>query len=245
MASSVSPRTSDLLIAASRRLSDTVEQMKFASPVAFVYNPLEYARQPHELFLKRYGEGRKRVLFLGMNPGPFGMAQTGIPFGEVAAVRDWLGIQAPVEQPRRVHPKRPIEGFDCRKSEVSGRRLWGFFKTEYGEAARFFADHFVVNYCPLVFMEESGRNRTPEKLPTLERTRLFDACDAHLLATVEALKVEWAVGVGGFAEEFLHRVLQGTSFKITRIPHPSPANPAANKGWDQPVKRILLENSLL
>ena len=36
----------------------------------------------------------KRVVFLGMNPGPFGMAQVGVPFGEVAAVRDWLRIDA-------------------------------------------------------------------------------------------------------------------------------------------------------
>ena len=91
---------------------------------------------------------------MGMNPGPWGMAQTGVPFGEIDAVRNWIEIEEPVEKPDNEHPKRPIEGFDCQKSEVSGRRLWGLFSEKYPKAEDFFADHYVVNYCPLVWMEE-------------------------------------------------------------------------------------------
>src|SRR5689334_22585808 len=82
----------------------------FGPAVCCVYNPLEYAWPAHELYLEKYAAAPKQVLFLGMNPGPFGMAQTGIPFGEVAAVRDWLKIQTPVKKPAREHPKRPVEG---------------------------------------------------------------------------------------------------------------------------------------
>jgi len=102
-----------------------------------------------------------------MNPGPFGMAQIGVPFGEIASARDWLGLEGPVGQPRTVNPKRPVEGFACARSEVSGQRLWGLFRARFGAPEAFFAEHFVANYCPLVFFE-GGRNLTPDKLPMAE-----------------------------------------------------------------------------
>ena len=149
------------LVNAARRLRRQLKDLSFDPPVTHVYNPIDYARRSHELYLARWGAGTKRVLFLGMNPGPFGMGQTGVPFGEVAAVRDWLKIEAPVARPNIEHPKRPVDGFDCPRSEVSGRRLWGLFAERFAEPQAFFADHFVANYCPLMFMEDSGRNRTP------------------------------------------------------------------------------------
>ena len=119
---------------------------EFAAPVAYVYDPIVYAWRAHEIYLRRYANGRKRVLFLGMNPGPFGMVQTGIPFGEIAAVRDWLGIQATIRAPPAEHPKRPVMGFNCRRSEISGQRLWGLFAQRFGSADKFFEEHLVVNY---------------------------------------------------------------------------------------------------
>jgi single-strand selective monofunctional uracil DNA glycosylase len=237
--------TADALVAAALALRERVEAMDFAPPVAHVYDPLRYAWVPHEQYLRRYGAGRKRVVFMGMNPGPFGMAQTGVPFGEIAAVRDWLGIEAPVGHPPKEHPKRPVSGFACRRSEVSGKRLWGFFRAQYGTAQDFFAAHFVVNYCPLVFMEESGRNLTPDKLPRAERIELERACDEHLRAVVHALRPEWAVGVGGFARKRLEETLADLPVTVTGIPHPSPASPVANRGWDEPVRAVLAGHGLL
>lgn len=227
------------LIHAAQSLRDDVNALTFASPVAYVYNPLDYAWTSHEAYLSRYGEGEKRVLFLGMNPGPYGMAQTGVPFGEVALVRDWLGIEAPVGKPVREHPKRPIQGFACSRSEVSGRRLWGAAQAHFGTPERLFAHAFVGNYCPLVFMEETGRNRTPDKLPVAERLPLFAACDRHLQAVVRALGVSWVIGVGGFAEERARTALADLDVRIGRIAHPSPANPAANAGWEELAKTAL------
>ncbi|HOO93245.1 MAG TPA: single-stranded DNA-binding protein, partial [Opitutales bacterium] len=157
-----------------------MSRLRFAEPVHTVYNPLDYARDAHEAYLRRYGMGTKRVVFLGMNPGPWGMAQVGVPFGEIPAVRDWLGIEVPVRRPDPEHPKRPIQSFACKRSEVSGRRLWGLFARRFGSADTFFQDHFVLNYCPLVFMLESGANHTPDKLPASERDALYRACDEHL-----------------------------------------------------------------
>ena len=233
-----------LLIAAARELASHVARLKFKPPVAHIYNPLVYAWPAHELYLRKFGGGKKRVVFLGMNPGPFGMAQTGVPFGEVAAVRDWLGIRAPVGRPAREHPRRPVLGFDCPRSEVSGRRLWGLFAERFGLAEKFFAGHFVANYCPLAFCEASGRNLTPDKLPAVEQKRLFAVCDRHLRQVLEILEPEWLVGIGGFAAERVRGICAGTKVRVIQILHPSPASPAANRGWAPAVTRQLVEGGI-
>jgi single-strand selective monofunctional uracil DNA glycosylase len=212
-------------------LCSELSSLVFSAPVTHVYNPLLYARVPHLEYLKRYAATRKRVIYLGMNPGPFGMAQTGVPFGEVALVRDFLGIRGQVQKPEPEHAKRPIEGFACTRSEVSGARLWGAIKARHSEPEAFFAHAFVANYCPLVFMEESGRNRTPDKLPSKERELLFAACDRYLCTLVDALAPSFVIGVGKFAQDRALAALAGRPLQVGVIPHPSPANPAANRGW--------------
>ncbi len=223
--------TSQRVITAAKRLRDAVKEFRFGPPVTHVYNPLDYAWSAHEAYLRRYAQGQKRVIFLGMNPGPFGMAQTGIPFGEIAAVRDWLGIQAPIGQPSHTHAKRPITGFDCPRTEISGQRLWKLFADRFGSARNFFAAHFVVNYCPLAFMEATGCNRTPNKLPASERIPLFAACDRHLREVIEILEPERLIGIGDFAFKRAAEVFPDAPPKIGRILHPSPASPAANANW--------------
>ena len=233
--------TESLLIAASRRLADRLRPLAFTK-AAYTYLPLDYARDPHEEYLRRFGSGKKRVVFLGMNPGPFGMAQTGVPFGEVAAVRDWMGINMPVGRPSPEHPKRPVQGFACPKSEVSGRRLWGLFVERFESAGSFFSDHFVLNYCPLVWMSETGANLTPDKLPASEMVEVEEACLEHLAESIRVLEPEWLIGVGGFAEERLKQAanLTGSTAKLGRVLHPSPASPAANRGWAEAATKQLL-----
>lgn len=224
------------LVAAALRLREGLSTLRFGPPVAYVYQPLDYAWTAHETYLNRYGAGTKQMLFLGMNPGPFGMVQTGIPFGEVQAVKHWLGIEASVGKPPSEHPRRPVEGFNCRRSEVSGRRLWGFFAARFKSAHAFFADHFVLNYCPLAFMEASGRNLTPDQLPAQVQRDLFALCDAHLAEALDILQPEWGIGVGGFAAERLAEV-GGQTLRRGQILHPSPANPLANRDWNGTVSR--------
>lgn len=219
------------LVSISRRLCDQVEALGFAPPVHSVYNPLAYARGPHERYLKTFGGSPKQVVLVGMNPGPFGMAQTGVPFGDVALVRDWMGIVGKVAKPKREHPKRPVLGFDCTRSEVSGSRLWGWAKQKYRTPERFFERFFVINYCPLCFMEESGRNLTPDKLPAREQRALFEACDQALREMIELLSPGWCIGVGAFARKRVDQALRGLDLTTGTILHPSPASPKANRGW--------------
>ncbi len=230
------------LIASTKRLAKDLRDLEFSPPVAYVYRTLDYTWAGQEEYLRRYGKGEKRVVFLGMNPGPFGMAQTGVPFGEVAAVRDWMGIETVIDKPSREHPKRPIEGFQCQRSEVSGRRLWGLFAERFGTADAFFKDHFVLNFCPLVWMSETGANLTPDKLPLSEMAPVDLACLKHLQEVITLLKPEFVIGVGAFAEERLRRAANACDCKarVGRVLHPSPASPAANRGWSE-AARIQLE----
>ncbi len=223
------------LLDAADVLCRSLGRLHFARPVTHVYNPLLYARASYAAYLETYGRGPKRVVFLGMNPGPFGMVQTGVPFGDPQLVRSWLRLEGEVGKPEREHPQRPVLGFACARSEVSGQRLWGAARDHFGRPERFFRHFFVANYCPLCFLEESGRNRTPDKLPAAEREPLFAACDAHLRRLVEVLEPQWVVGVGAFAAARARAAVPGASVRVAQILHPSPASPAANRGWAEKV----------
>ncbi len=230
------------LVTLARRLALAAGELRFAPPVECVYNPLVYAREPLELYLERWGGGSKELLFVGMNPGPFGMMQTGVPFGEVGMVRDWLGIEAPVARPAIEHPRRPVQGFACPRSEVSGARLWGWARSRFVTPERFFARAFVWNWCPLGFLDAAGRNLTPDKLPRAERAAVEAVCDAALGEVVATLAARRVIAVGAVAEAAVHRTLAhcATSAAIVRIPHPSPASPAANRGWASQVEAALV-----
>jgi single-strand selective monofunctional uracil DNA glycosylase len=236
------------LLRAARRLNGCLAEHRFADPVAYVYNPLEYAWNGYSSYLKRFAggkagateetgahrRGRKRVLFLGMNPGPWGMAQTGVPFGEIETVRDWLGIEEEIGGPQIEHPRRPVTGFATTRREVSGSRLWGLMRERFGTADRFFREHFVGNYCPLLFFDSGGKNITPDKLGSGDRDALFRCCDDHLRATIRVLDPEWLIGIGRFTENRLQAVCrepEGGRRWVAGILHPSPASPAANRDW--------------
>ena len=215
--------------------------LQFGPPVSHVYNPLEYACDSLSQYHTKFAATPKEVVFLGMNPGPWGMAQTGVPFGEIQAVRDWMKIQAPVGAPKNIHPKRPVLGFACTKREVSGQRLWGWAQKTFRTPARFFKRFFVANYCPLLFIENSGRNRTPDQIRVAERKPLLEICDQALSRIIEYFKPRYVVGVGKFAEKRARTVLDQHKVKIGMIAHPSPANPQANRGWEPLIEKQLAE----
>ena len=224
-----------------KNLIKELKPLKFNSPVSHVYNPLQYARKAYEAYLQKYAYAPKEIVLIGMNPGPWGMVQTGIPFGEITAVKDWLGIEAAVLSPKNTHPKRPVLGYDCKRSEVSGRRLWGWAKETFRTPDRFFDRFFVANYCPLMFVDKDGRNITPDKLPAADRKPLLDTCDRALREMIDALSPRYVVGVGRFAETRARAALGGYDVVIGRITHPSPANPKANRGWQAVIEKEFAE----
>lgn len=226
-------------------LAAQVDDLSFAPPVACVYNPLVYARAPLVRYFKRMWSPRPPALLLGMNPGPWGMVQTGVPFGEVSSARDWLEVAAPVDVPDQEHPARPIRGFDCPRREVSGARLWGWAQERFGSPEEFAQRFFVWNWCPLAFLEESGRNRTPDKLPAPERAALERVCDASLVRMVQTLEPGAVIGIGRVAEAAARRALGSDAPPIGTLLHPSPASPIANRGWAPQAEKQLQALGLL
>lgn len=220
-------------------LRKAVRRLSFGPPVAHVYRPLDYAWPMVEAYVKRFGKAPKEALLLGMNPGPFGMGQTGIPFGDVPTVRDWMKLDEKISSPKDAHPKRPVLGLASPRIEVSGRRLWGAIAARHPSPATFFARAMVLNYCPLLFLDEGGANVTPDKLRKDERKACEAVCDRALAAAITALAPEHLIGVGVYAKARFEAV--APERKVLCIAHPSPASPQANKGWDDLVKRTLEE----
>lgn len=219
------------VLAAAAKLRDACDSLDV--PVAHVYNPLAYAWEPHARYADRFGATKKRAVLVGMNPGPWGMGQTGVPFGDVQWVRDWMGVAGAVAQPAKRHPKRPVTGFACTRREPSGSRLYGWAAQRYQTAARFFSEFYIVNYCPLLFFDKDGKNVTPPQIGARAMEAIDEACDEHLGGVLEALGPLFVIGVGQYAEERARAVVaqRGLAMKVGRVLHPSPASPLANKGW--------------
>ncbi|CAM6017449.1 unnamed protein product [Sphagnum balticum] len=231
-------RGCEVLLRVVDELVEALSPLTFKAPVAFVYNPLVYAREPHEDYVRKYGGRKVEVLLVGMNPGPFGMAQTGVPFGDSVFVRDFLHVTGKVQSPESMHPKRPILGLTCPRREVSGQRLWGWVQARFGSAAPFFERFWVHNYCPLLFVEASGKNRTPDKLTAIEKDSVISACNMALRAVMALLQPRLVVGVGKYAGQRV-KECAGPGVQVGDIMHPSPANPKANKDWDMLVESQL------
>ena len=239
------------LIEASRRLSAACDSL--IAPLAkqtiakHITNPLDYARDCHEDYLQRYGTLGAKTLMLGMNPGPWGMAQCGVPFGATAMVRDLLEINHPVDQPKNAHPKRPIIGVSLSRQEASGTRLWSLLNQHYGTAEQIHKQVFLLNHCPLLLLDENARNITPDKISGKAVTKLMDVCDQHLRDVVDALAVTRIIGVGKYAEKRAKLALVGRDeISISSCWHPSPASPLANrndgKDWRDNVISVLDES---
>lgn len=67
-----------LIVLVTRELCAALDSLHFGPPVTHVYHVYQYAQETHERYVHRWGQGTKKVFFVGMNPGPFGMAQTGV-----------------------------------------------------------------------------------------------------------------------------------------------------------------------
>ena len=209
------------------------------------YNPLNYAWDAHEAYLRRMGGGGARTVILGMNPGPHGMGQMGVPIAATSVVRDLLDITGiPVNQPEMVDPRRPVVGLEYPREEVSGTRLWGLLAEYYGDAGAIASSVFLVNHCPLMlFSGPRATNITPDKVAGPTAQVLLERCDQHLREVVSALNADRVIGVGKFAESRARSALVDEAVEVVGCWHPSPASPLANRNggadWRVNVRAVL------
>ena len=90
-------------------------------------------------------------------------------------------------------------------------------------------------------MSQTAANHTPDKISAAEMAPVEEACLEHLRQVVEILQPSYLIGVGAFAEERLKRAAQinGSQAIIGKVLHPSPASPAANRGWAEAATKQL------
>lgn len=216
--------------------------------VEFAYNPLDYAWISHKTYLKKYGDLGATKIIMGMNPG-HGMGNTGIPFGCPEKVKNYLKIRnLKINEPKKIHPKRIVTGLECKKPEISGKRIWGLIEEIYGSPEKAFKNIFVLNHFPLWMFNSSGQNVTPDKLSISSSKLIFEECNKYLMDVVTILKVERVICVGKYASRMAQKAIKNSdvhNLTIEEIPHPSPANPLANKEkgalWKK-IAREVIEN---
>ncbi|MFL2952112.1 MAG: uracil-DNA glycosylase family protein [Candidatus Thalassarchaeaceae archaeon] len=224
---------------------DLARRMESEGVADCVYNPLMYAWDIHEEFIRVSGGRGAKTILMGMNPGPHGMGQMGVPFAATSVVRDLLGISGiDVSKPAISHPKRPVNGLAHPKEEVSGTRLWGLLQDRYGGADQIFQNVFIVNHCPLMILHgPRGTNVTPNNVSGPAVRDLLERCDQHLMEVVMALGAEQVIGIGKYAEKRANLALGEMGIRVMTCWHPSPASPLANrnggKDWRENVSAVL------
>lgn len=249
LTSTMKPALAEELLRIELELCAQLSALKFSHPVEFVYSPINYAFNLHAQFVRKFANTTKKVIFLGMNPGPWGMSQTGVPFGEVSVVRDWLAISGPVSKPIKEHPSRLVSGLECHRSEVSGKRFWGLFQELCGSNPHVFFQHcFIYNQCPIALMSVSGKNITPAELKASESKTLLAICDRALSKVLQLLQVETVVAIGKFAEKRANIAVRDANLKsiqVVSIPHPSPRNASCSSNWKEIVLKVLENLNLI
>lgn len=238
----------DLLACASSLRDDSekyARELVKEGSVDCVYNPLMYAWDVHKKYIEIAGGRGAKTVMLGMNPGPHGMGQMGIPFAATSMVRDLLGISGiPVGQPSDPHPRRPVIGLDYPREEVSGTRVWSLLSDTYGSSESIFEKVFLVNHCPLMLLDgDRATNVTPDKISGQTARSLLERCDEHLVEVVDILGAETVIGIGKFAERRALAALEGMDVEVRGCWHPSPASPLANRNggrdWRENVSSVL------
>ncbi|XP_053682606.1 single-strand selective monofunctional uracil DNA glycosylase isoform X2 [Sabethes cyaneus] len=230
------------------QLCEALKQVTLGD-VAVTYNPIEYAAELHIAYLQKFLDGPKPVLFLGMNPGPWGMCQTGVPFGYIPAVRDWMQLRGQVSKPNPELESRPVDGLNCTRAEQSGKRWWDLFQSLCGEPEVFFRNCFVFNICPLAFFHTTGRNITPADLKGTSKTRLQEICTTYLKEALELLQPAIIVSVGRYTEDRVkalvkQKLLDPNSVQLKCIPHPSPRS-VNNTNWTEKASLWLTGNGIM
>lgn len=234
-------KTTEEVLAAARWLSGELSQFVIdpLPPASYAANPTVYAYENYAQAMARLADGPRGVLLVGMNPGPHGMAQTGVPFGDVVNARailgrqsqgsGWSGCRLALGDKVLLDAK----GLDYHRGEVSGDRLWSALQQICGSLESAYQQVCVINYCPLLFLDNGGLNVTPDDFPKSDRVRLpkfTAACDEHLRRVVKALTPKIVIAVGGYSDKRC-RVALGHTVPIVKITHPSPRTAATAGAW--------------
>jgi single-strand selective monofunctional uracil DNA glycosylase len=162
---------------AARRFEPMARQLARATGW-LVLNPGRYGERWHARFRRAYPMSPRPLLVFGLNPGPYGMAQTGVPFTDLKRLesalpglwKDLVASGEPVTRPGLAPPS--LARHLTRTFESSSVRVYRFLERAYGRPELALREVVFVNPCPLLFIDpETGANRTPADLPRALRAR--------------------------------------------------------------------------
>ncbi|XP_055849953.1 single-strand selective monofunctional uracil DNA glycosylase [Episyrphus balteatus] len=229
-------------------LNKELANLKFPN-ITHVYNPIEYAFDLHCQYLKKYLNGPKKMLLIGMNPGPNGMAQNGVPFGNTNTVKNLMKIEGQVEQPPSLHPKRPVTGLACKTEEPSGVRIWTLIGKLAGSLEIFSQQCFMHNFCPLAFFDVQGKNITPGELKGDVKAEVRNICLKYLEQEIQLIQPEIIIAIGSYVGDCMKRLAKqsiyiGSNIKILQLAHPSPRS-VNNNNWPEKATEFFESNDLL
>ncbi|XP_037927861.1 single-strand selective monofunctional uracil DNA glycosylase-like [Teleopsis dalmanni] len=211
--------------------------------ITHIYNPVEYAADLHCEYLRKYLDRPKRVVFLAVHPEQNGMAQTGVPFGNVSTVRDMMKLCGEVKQPNRLHPKHPVLGLNCHINEPSGVRFWGLMDKIAGSLDTFSEQCFVHTFCPLLFFNEYGRTIEPCVLPFEIKYPMRDLLVEALCKEMKLVQPEIIVVTGNYVYNGLQRSeLYAKTLLVMTNPHPWVPN---NHNWVRRSERWLYQYDIV
>ncbi|KAF7991960.1 hypothetical protein HCN44_010761 [Aphidius gifuensis] len=219
-------------------LSINLDKLNYNNPIDYIYCPIIYAKTVHFNYLNKYCRDKKNIMILGMNPGPWGMSQTGVPFGEINIVIDWLKINGHIDKPKRQHEQRQVDGFSCKRSEISGRKFWSLFKKLSNNPDTFFRHCFLRNFFKptIIIIIIAGP----------EQKKLQEFCDQALIEVIKILDVKVIIGVGRFSEQRAKKVVKTAklSTKVLWMIHPSP-RATIGKNWQNLTLDFLKKENLI
>jgi len=197
-------------------------------PDIVVINPLEYLWLQYGYYTSCYHNQYPRAMIIGMNPGPKGMSQTGIPFGSPNIIPSILPNKSLFNEIRDNEgspvssPHRRITGPSNTTVEVSGNRLWSALIKRYGDFKSITSEIFVDNICPLLFLcgKNGSKNLTPDKLtPSPAKIILIRLCTERLQKIYQCLgEPSNIVALGRWSHKFLEKMFP--KVRVTYILHP-------------------------
>lgn len=230
-------------------LNNELNELQFPKNITHIYNPIVYALNLHCQYIKKFLNGKKKVMLIGMNPGPNGMVQNGVPFGNTNTVKNLMKIQGQVDQPPSLNPKRPVTGLSCTTEEPSGVRIWNLLQKLAGSLEVFGEQCFLHNFCPLAFFDEQGKNITPSELKGKIKSTLRDICLKYLEKEIQLIQPEIIIAIGSYVGDSLRKLSKQsiyvrTNIKILQLAHPSPRS-LNNNNWPEKATEFFESNDLL
>jgi len=138
-----------------------------------VWNPALYALDIYQEYLTKFPPEPGAILALGLNPGPYGMAQTGIPFTDCRTASGALGMEMTI-------PGKAPDDLISRLKKANGKwrgtyersslGMYRFLILAWGDIKTAYRNWFVGNPCPLLFLDPERWNVTPAD-PRLRRMK--------------------------------------------------------------------------